>query len=103
MFELTSNGVAKYFQYDGYLFSIDKLCPRRCTLRELLFREAHHGVLKRDYGVTKTILIMQEYFYGTQLRKDMKRVVQRCIKCKEVKSKVQPHGLYIPLLVPSMS
>ena len=42
-----------------------------------------------------------EHFYWLKMRKDVNKVCKQCFKCKEAKSKIQPHGLYTPLDVPS--
>ena len=35
------------------------------------------------------------------MKRDVERVCGRCVTCKQAKSKVQPHGLYTPLHIPS--
>ena len=91
----------KYFRHEGYLFYVNRLCIPRCSLRELLIREAHCGGLMGHFGVTKTVLILQEHFYWPGLKGDVERVVERCIRCKEAKFRNQAHGMYHPLPVPN--
>ena len=35
------------------------------------------------------------------MKRDVERICEKCITCKQAKSKFQPHGLYMPLPVPS--
>ncbi|KAL4378527.1 hypothetical protein GQ457_02G026490 [Hibiscus cannabinus] len=34
------------------------------------------------------------------MRRDVERFCEHCVTCKKAKSKVQPHGMYIPLPIP---
>lgn len=54
------------------------------------------------FGVAKTLSILQEHFYWPKMWHDVERIIQRCVTCHHAKSKVNPYGLYTPLLVPSM-
>ena len=40
-------------------------------------------------------------FFWQKIKRDVERVCARCITYRQAKSRVLPHGLYIPLLVPS--
>ena len=53
------------------------------------------------FGEFKTYSMLCEHFYWLKMRKDVNKVCKKCFKCKEAKSKTQPHGLYTPLDVPS--
>ena len=35
------------------------------------------------------------------MKKDVAKICYKCIACKQAKYKLKPHGLYMPLLVPS--
>ena len=89
-----------YSIFDGYLFYLNRLCIPDCSIRLLLVKEAHGGGLMGYFGVAKTLSILQEYFHWPRMRRDVERVVSRCIICKMAKSKVQPHDLYLPLPIP---
>ncbi|CAA7013689.1 unnamed protein product [Microthlaspi erraticum] len=60
---------------------------------------------RRTYGTfwscTKTIQIMRDHFHWPHMIRDVERICARCTTCKLAKSKVQPHGLYTPLPIPS--
>jgi len=53
------------------------------------------------FGVKKTEDMLSDHFYWPQMRRDVERYVARCTTCQKAKSHLNPHGLYIPLPVPS--
>jgi hypothetical protein len=54
------------------------------------------------FGRDKTYEMLADNFYWPNMRRDVERLVQRCVTCHKAKSKLNPHGLYIPLPVPSV-
>ena len=70
-------------------------------MRELLVKEAHSGVLIGHFGVAKTLDVLIEHFFWPTMRKDVEKLCQTCLACKQAKSKVLPHGLYTYLPIPS--
>ncbi|XP_052173798.1 uncharacterized protein LOC127789074 [Diospyros lotus] len=86
---------------EGYLFKENKLCVPQCSIRELLVREAHGGGLMGHFGEKKTLDVLHEHFFWPKMKRDVKRICDKCITCRKAKSKVLPHGLYKPLLVPN--
>ena len=52
------------------------------------------------FGVKKTLDTLNEHFFWPKMRRDVERICSRCITCMKAKSRVMPHGLYTPLLVP---
>ncbi|XP_035539637.1 uncharacterized protein LOC109000794 [Juglans regia] len=91
----------KFYRYDGFLFRENKLCLPICSLRELLVREAHGGGLMGHFGVAKTLGILHEHFFWPHMKRDVERICEKCITCKQAKSKLKSHGLYTPLPIPS--
>ena len=53
------------------------------------------------FGWRKTYEMLADHFYWLKMRRDVQRLVQRCIACHKAKSKLNPHGLYTPLPIPS--
>ncbi|TYK22485.1 F15O4.13 [Cucumis melo var. makuwa] len=98
---LEGKNVQDYIVFDGMLFRKGKLCIPKCSIRELLVKEAHGGGLMGHFGEFKTYSMLCEHFYWLKMRKDVNKVCKQCFKCKEAKSKTQPHGLYTPLDVPN--
>ena len=74
-----------------------KCVHRIVLLRDLLVKESHGGGLMGHFGVAKTLVILQERFYWTHMKRDVERICGRCVTCRQAKSRVQPHGLYMPL------
>ena len=91
----------KFYRHDGFLFRENKLCVPMCSLRELLVREAHGGGLMGHFGVAKTLGILHDHFFWPHMKRDVERICEKCITCKQAKSKLKPHGLYTPLPIPS--
>ena len=83
------------------MFRENKLCIPNCSVRDLLVRESHGGGLMGHFGVTKTLAVLQEHFYWPHMKRDVERICGRCVTCRQAKSRVQPHGLYTPLPIPS--
>jgi hypothetical protein len=89
----------KFYKLDGYLFKESCLCVPLSSMRELLVREAHGGRLMGHFGFTKTLDVLHEHFYRPKMKKDVRRICDKCITCKKAKFRTQPYGLYIPLPV----
>ena len=45
---------ADFYLFDGFLFKRNRLCIPKCSMRELLIKEAHRGGLMGHFGVNKT-------------------------------------------------
>jgi hypothetical protein len=71
-----------------------------CSLRELLVRETYVGGLMGHFEITKTLEILHEHFYWPNMKRDVQRICDKCITCRQAKSRVIPHGLYTHLLIP---
>ncbi|KAL2249830.1 UNVERIFIED_CONTAM: Transposon Ty3-I Gag-Pol polyprotein, partial [Sesamum indicum] len=70
--------------------------------KELYALEAHSGGLMGHFGVSKTLGVLSEHFYWPKMRRDIDKFVGKCIVCHKAKSKLNPHGLYMPLSIPSV-
>jgi hypothetical protein len=46
--------------------------------------------------------VLAAHFFWPKMRCDMERYVSPCTTCNKAKSRLNPHGLYIPLPVPSV-
>ncbi|XP_048229055.1 uncharacterized protein LOC125369826 [Ricinus communis] len=91
----------KYYRHDGFLFFKKRLCIPSCPMRDLLVKEVHEGGLMGHFGIQKTLDVLHDHFYWPCMKKDVMRFYANCIVCKHAKSKLQPHGLYMPLPIPS--
>ena len=85
----------------GYLFKEGGLCIPQGSIRKLLVKESHEGGLMGHFGIDKTLVFLKEKFFWPHVKKDVHRYCTRCVACLQARSKVMPHGLYTPLLIPS--
>ncbi|KAG8485858.1 hypothetical protein CXB51_019213 [Gossypium anomalum] len=92
--------VDKFFRLDGFLFREGKLCIPQSFVRELLVLKAHGGGLMGHFGIAKTLAMLQEHFFWPRMKRNVEKICSRCLVCKKAKSKVNPHGLYMPLPIP---
>jgi hypothetical protein len=92
----------KYVLNDGFVFRANKLCIPYGSIRLLLLQEAHRGGLMGHFGVKKTEDVLIARFFWPRMRRDVERFVARCTTCQKAKSRLNPHGLYMPLHVPSV-
>ncbi|CAO2147142.1 unnamed protein product [Urochloa humidicola] len=53
------------------------------------------------FGAKKTEDILAAHFFWPHMKRDVQRFVARCTSCQKAKSRLNPHGLYMPLPVPS--
>jgi hypothetical protein len=92
----------KYVLHDGLLYRASKLCVTASFVRFLFLQEAHGGGLMGHFRVKKTEDVLAAQFFWPKMRHDMERYMSQCITCNKAKSRLNSHGLYMPLLVPSV-
>jgi hypothetical protein len=88
----------KYVLRDGLLYCANKLCVSASSVRLLFLQEAHGGGLMGHLGVKKTEDVLTAHFFRPKMRHDVERYVSRCTTCNKAKSRLNPHGLYMPFL-----
>jgi hypothetical protein len=54
------------------------------------------------FGVKKIKDVLSAHFFRPKMRRDMERYVSRCMTYNKAKSRLNPHGLYMPLPVLSV-
>ena len=91
----------KFVVNDGFVFRANKLCIPASSVRLLLLQEAHGGGLMGHFGAKKTEDILADHFFWPKMRRDVERFVSRCTTCQKAKSRLNAHGLYMPLPVPN--
>jgi hypothetical protein len=52
--------------------------------------------------VKKTKDVLAAHFFWPKMRSDVERYMLRCTTCNKAKSQLNPHGLYMPLPIPSV-
>jgi hypothetical protein len=87
---------------DGLLFRANRLCISVGSVRHLLLPEAHGGGLMGHFGAKKTGDVLASHFFWPKMRRDVERFMAHCTTCQNAKSRLNPHGLYMPLPVPSI-
>jgi hypothetical protein len=85
------------------VFRANKLCIPASSIRLLLLQEAHGGGLMGHFGVKKIEDVLAAHFFWPKMRRDVVRFVACCTTCQKAKSRLNPHGLYMPLPAPSVS
>jgi len=53
------------------------------------------------FGVAKTLDVLHEHFYCPKMKRDVQSICEQCIAYRKIKSRVQLHGLYTPLPMPT--
>ncbi|KAL5738577.1 hypothetical protein ACOSP7_031338 [Xanthoceras sorbifolium] len=53
------------------------------------------------FGIAKTLDVLHEHFFWPHMKRDVERICEKCITCRQAKFRVKPHGLYTPLPIPS--
>ena len=55
------------------------------------------------FGAKKTEQVLADHFFWPKMRRDVERHVLHCAICHKAKSRLNAHGLYTPLPIPSVS
>jgi hypothetical protein len=87
---------------DELVFQANRLCIPVGSIHLLLIQEAHGGGLMGHFGVKKTEDALSAYFFWPKMRWDVQRFVAHCTTCQKAKSRLNPHGLYMSLPIPSI-
>jgi transposase InsO family protein len=90
----------KFLLHEGLLYCANKLCVPASSVRLLVLQEAHVGGLMGYFYVKKTEDVLAAHFFWPRMRRDVERYVSRCTTCNKAKSRLNPHGFYMPLPVP---
>jgi hypothetical protein len=88
--------------HDGLLYHAKKLCVLASSVRLLFLQEAHGGGLMSHFGVKKTEDVLAAHFFWPKMRRDVECYMSRCTIYNKAKSRLNPHGLYISLPIPSV-
>jgi hypothetical protein len=74
----------------------NRLCVPANSIRLLFLQEAHGGGLMGHFGVKKIEDVLTAHFFWSKMMRDVERYVSRCTTCNKAKSRLNPHGLYMP-------
>jgi hypothetical protein len=78
----------KFYRLGFYLFKENKFYVSDSFMLELLMCEAHEGSLVGYFGVRKTLEVLYKYFDWSKIKYDVQKVCDKCITCRQAKSKV---------------
>ena len=92
----------KFIINDGFVLGANKLCVPASSVRFLLLQEAHGGGLMGYFGVKKTEDILATHCFWPKMRQNVERFVACRTTCQKASSRLNPHGLYMPLPIPSV-
>jgi hypothetical protein len=87
---------------DNLLYRANKLCVPASSVCILFLQETHGGGLMGHFGVKKIKDVLATHFFRPKMRRDMEHYVSRCTTYNKAKSRLNPHGIYMPLPVPSV-
>jgi hypothetical protein len=90
----------KYVLQDGLLYRANKLCVPTSSVHLLFLQEAHGGGLMGHFIVKKIEDVLAAHFFWPKMRRGVERYMSLCTTCNKAKSRVNPHGLYMPLPIP---
>jgi hypothetical protein len=93
---------SKFILNDGIVFRANKLCIPDCSVCLLLLQEAHRGGLMGHFGVKNMEDVLDARFFWPRMWRDVEIFVARCTTCQKAKFCLNPHGLYMPLPIPSV-
>jgi hypothetical protein len=92
----------KSVMHDDLLYRANKLCVLASSIHLLFLQEAHEDGLMGHFGVKKTEDVLTAHFFWLKMRHDVERCMSWCTTCNKAKSRLNPHGLYMPLPVSSV-
>jgi hypothetical protein len=92
----------KYMLHDGILYCANKLCVPASSVRLLFLHKAQGGGLMGHFGVKKAEDVLPAHFFWPKMRRDVEHYVSRCTTCNKAKSRLNLHGLYVSLPIPSV-
>jgi hypothetical protein len=92
----------KYVLHDGLLYHGNKLCIPPSSVCLLFLQEAHGDGLMGHFGVKKIEDVLAAHFFWPKMRRGVECYVSQCTTCNKDKSQLNPHGVYMPLPIPSV-
>lgn len=60
-----------YFICGNLLVDNNRLCVPRCSVCILLIEEVHYGSLAGNFGIQKTLTMLQEHYYWLKMLSDV--------------------------------
>jgi hypothetical protein len=92
----------KFVMQDGLLYRANKLFVPASSVCLLFLQEVHGGGLMEHFEVKKTEDVLTVHFFWPKMWHNVERYVSRCMTCNKAKCRLNPHGLYMHLPIPSV-
>jgi hypothetical protein len=65
--------------------------------RVKLIWESHYSRVAGHFGVAKTVVVLQKYFYWSKLQHDVSKYIRSSTTCSISKPTIKKQGLYTPM------
>ena len=91
----------EHFLKDIVLYKLGQLCVPTGEHQQKPIWDVYYNKNARYFGLPKTLLILQKYFYCPSLKYDVNKYIRSCVVCAISKLLNQRQGLHTPLPVPS--
>ena len=89
-----------YYVHNQLLYHLSKLCiPEKERVH--VIREAHSSLIAGHFGVSKTLSVLQNHCYCSQMQENVAKYIRGCVMCATSKPSNRKLGLYTPLPVSS--
>ena len=70
-----------YFLKDTFLYKLGQLCVLTSENKKNLVWDVHYKKNAGHFGVVKTLVILQKYFYWPSLKSDVNKYIRSCVVC----------------------
>ena len=70
-----NRGFEYFYLHKGFLFKANKLCIPESSLRLLILKESHSGVLMGHFGRDKTYDMLSTHYFWPRMNRDVERLV----------------------------
>jgi hypothetical protein len=88
--------VTNFNLQDGLLCRLGHLCVTSSECAKMIW-EADYNRVVGNFGVEKTMAVLQKHFYWMKLRQDVDKYIRSCTTYAIAKPTIKKHGLYTPL------
>jgi hypothetical protein len=93
-YQLLGTGVnaTDFHIYDRLLFHLGHLCVPASECAKMIW-ESHYCQMAGDFGVEKTLVVLQKHFYWPKLRHDISKYIRSSTSCAITKTTIKKQGL----------
>ena len=79
--QIDTMSTTDYFLKDTFLYKLGNICVLTSEYRQKIIWDAHYSNTARHFGVAKTLVILQKYFYWPSLKYGINKYIQSCVVC----------------------